>query len=340
MNKWFLPAILLMSVYSTGVSAFHAIPAESGFSGYLLVGASYADISSNMLVGTKTTELTIKTTDSLLDAPASQDSITTTVLGELRYTFAEKRTQLFVGQLFTDFIRYDVTDLLGVRQEINTLGTVGVSYVFSGFVTSVWKDPYVVNTEREETDRDQAGWRISWERLFDSPWSFQYTFRDIELDELSGKTQLGLNNQQAQLLDRNGGLNEWRLFYEWELNKHHALTPELTYDYADMDGRAMAAERYGFKLMHTYIKEKIGLVLATAASYSTADYKAVNPIYNVTRQDKRYGLDFTYMQFGLIKSYQSQLALVSNLYYFYEDANLDFYDTKIYGVTLSLLFRF
>ncbi|WP_455365100.1 DUF2860 family protein, partial [Kaarinaea lacus] len=150
-----------MSAYSSGVSAFTAIPSESGFSGYLLVGGSYADTSSNMLVGTRTTELTSKTTDSLTDAPESHDSLTTTVLGELRYTFASQRTQLFVGQGFTDFIRYDVTDQAGIRREFSALGTVAVSYVFAGFVTSVWKDPYVVNADREETDREQSGWRLS-----------------------------------------------------------------------------------------------------------------------------------------------------------------------------------
>ena len=340
MKESLLLVFLVLSAHCSWALAFSAIPEQSGFSGYLLAGVSYADTSSNMLVGTKTTELTSKTTASLTDAPDSHDSLTTTVLGELRYTFAPQRTQLFVGQGFTDFIRYDVTDLAGVRHEFSALGTVGVSYVFAGFVTSVWKDPYVLNTDREETDRDQSGWRLSWEQLLNTPLSLQYTLRAIELDEQSGRTQLGLSAQQAQLLDRNGDLHEWQLFYDWSLGDNQTLTPELIYDHADMEGAAMAARRYGFKLRHTYIKEKIGLVLVTAGSYSSADYEALNPIYNATRKDKRYGIDFTYMQFGLFKNYQSQLALVTNLYYFYEDANLDFYDTKIYGATLSLLFRF
>lgn len=340
MKKSVLPVIILLLAYSSGAAGFNAIPEESGFSGYLLLGASYANTSSNMLVGTKTTELTSKISHSLTDAPGSHDSLTTTVLGELRYTFSQQRTQLFVGQGFTDFIRYDVTDQAGIRREFSALGTVGVSYVFSGFVTSVWKDPYVVNAERQETDRKQAGWRLSWEQMFNSGWSLRYTLRNIKLDEQSGKTQLALSDAEARLLNRNGALHEWQLFYEWELNEHHTLSPELLYDKVDLDGRAMAAERYGFKLMYTFVKKEIGLVLVTAGSYTNADYEAENPIYGVTRDDKRYGLDVTYLQFGLFKNYQSQLAVVTNLYYFYEDANLDFYDTKIYGVTLSLLFRF
>jgi hypothetical protein len=340
MKKSVLPVIILLSAYSSGVAAFNAIPEESGFSGYLLLGASYANASSNMLVGTTTAEITSKTTESLTASASDHDSLSTTLLGELRYTLDGQRTQLFAGQVFTDFIRYDVTNLAGARHEFAALGTIGASYVFAGFVTSVWKDPYVVNAERQETDRKQAGWRFSWERMFNSPWSLQYTFRNIELNEQSGKTQLALSDAEAQLLDRNGGLHEWQLFYEWELNQHHTLTPELLYDNVDMDGRAMAAERYGFKLMYTFVNKEIGLVLVTAGSYTNADYEAENPIYGATRDDKRYGLDVTYLQFGLFENYQSQLAVATNLYYFYENANFDFYDTKIYGATLSLLFRF
>ncbi len=340
MKKSGLPVVILLLAYSSAAAAFNAIPEESGFSGYLLLGASYANTSSNMLAGTRTTELTSKTTDSLTASAADHDSLSTTLLGELSYTFAGQRTQLFAGQIFTDFVRYDVTDLAGVRHELATLGTIGASYVFAGFATSVWKDPYVVNAERQETDRKQAGWRLSWDRIFNSPWSLRYTLRNIKLDEWSGKTQLALSDAEARLLDRNGALHEWQLFYEWELNEHHTLSPELLYDKVDLDGRAMAAERYGFKLMYTFVKKEIGLVLVTAGSYTNADYEAENPIYGMTRDDKRYGLDVTYLQFGLFKNYQSQLAVVTNLYYFNEDVNIDFYDTKIYGVTLSLLFRF
>jgi hypothetical protein len=338
--KSFVPVLFLLSAYSSSAIAFTAIPEQSGFSGYLLAGASYANTRSNMLAGTKTVDLTSQTTDSLTTGAPGQDSLTTTVLGELRYSFPKQRTQLFVGQVFTDFIRYDVTDLLGVRREFTSLGTIGASYVFAGFVTSVWQDPYVVNAERVATDRKQSGWRLSWEQIFSTPLSLQYTLRNIELDEQSGRTQLALGNAEAQLLDRNGALHELQLFYEWEVDEHHSLTPELIYDNDDKDGRAMAAERFSIKLSHNFVKKEYGIVLVTAVSYSNADYEAVNPIYSITRKDKRYGLDFTYLQFGLFKNYQSQLAVVTNLYYFYEDANLDFYDTKIYGVTLSLLFRF
>jgi len=326
-------------MYSSYAPAFTPVPDDPGFSGYLLFGASYARTSSNMLVGTKATDLTPETTDSLYDAPQGQDSFTTTLLGELRYTFARQRTQLFVGQEFTDFIRYDITDLLGVRHEFSSLGTMSVSYVYAGFVTQVWQDPYVVNAERVDTARKQSGWRVVWERMFNSPISAQYTYRNIELDEQSGKSQLGLGDQETQLLNRNGNLYEWQLFYEWKLNQHQSLTPQLIYDNVDTDGKAMAANRLGVKLMYTYIKEALGLVLVTAGSYSAANYAAINPIYSETRKDQRFGLDFTYMQFGLFKNFPSQLALVTNLYFFNDDANIDFYDTRLYGVTLSLLFR-
>ena len=320
--------------------AFDAIPEESGFSGYVMAGGGYTKTSSNMIVGTKTTDLTNSSTNSLLEEPASKDAFSATLLGELRYTFVSTRTQLFVGQLFTDYIRYDVTDTLGVRQEIESVGTVGAGYVFSGFVTRVWEDPYVVNADRIETDRKQAGWRVLWEKLFNAPITFQYTQRKIELDEKSGVTQLSLSPQDAQLLDRNGDLHELLLSCDWKISENHSLTPELQFDWNDTEGLAMNANRTGLKIMHTYIKEVIGLVLVTSASYANAEYDAENPVYNKIRNDKRYGLDLIYLQFGLFSSYKSQIAIVTNPYYFYEDSNINFYDQEIYGINLSLLYRF
>jgi len=330
----------LWIVYTPEALAFYAIPDEPGFSGYILAGGGYTKTSSNMIVGTRTTDLTSATTGTLTEAPESKGAYTTTLLGELRYTFAKQRTQLFVGQLFTDYIRYDVTNVLGVRRKFTDIGTIGVSYVFAGFVTRVWEDPYVVNAGRVETDRKQRGWRATWEQLFDTPVTIQYTLRNIELDEKSGTTQLSLSAQDAQLLDRNGDLHELLLSYEWELSENHTLIPEFLYDKNDTVGLAMNAKRYGLKLIHSYIKKEIGLVFITSASYANADYEAENPIYNKIRNDDRYGLDFTYLQFGLFSKYKSQLAAVTNGYYFYEDSNINFYDQKIYGINLSLLFRF
>ena len=72
--------------------AFTAIPKDSGISGYVLAGGGYTKTSSNMIVGTNTTDLAYSSTDSLFDAPASKDAFTTTLLGEVRYTFASSNT--------------------------------------------------------------------------------------------------------------------------------------------------------------------------------------------------------------------------------------------------------
>ncbi|MEJ2180615.1 MAG: DUF2860 family protein [Gammaproteobacteria bacterium] len=276
----------------------------------------------------------------LTEAPESKGAYTTTLLGELRYTLANQSTQLFVGQLFTDYIRYDVTNVLGARRKFNGIGVIGVSYVFAGFVTRVWEDPYVVDEDRVETDRKQGGWRVSWDSFFDTQFGFQYTLRNIELNEKSGTTQLSLSAQDAQLLDRNGDLHEYQLFYNWKLSENHSLTPEFRYDWSDTEGLTMNAKRFGLKIMYTYIAKEIGVVLISSAGFTGADYEAENPIYNKTRNDDRYGLDLTYLQFGLFSKYKSQIALVTNAYYFLEDSNINFYDQEIFGINLSLLFRF
>jgi hypothetical protein len=331
--------VITAAIHPIIASAFNEIPNQSGFSGYLMAGGGYTKTASNMIVGTRTADLTKTTADSLTSAPGTNGSTSISVLGELRYTFAETKTQVAAGQVFTDYVRYDVTNLLGVRQETSK-GTLGLSYVFSGFATQVWRDPYVVNARRTATDRDQQGFRLEWGRLLQSPVTFQYTYRNISLDERSGKTQLNLTEEAAGLLNRNADLHELQVSYERPLSERHTLVPELLYDIDDTAGKAMNARRYGVRMTHSYINKNIGVVLVSTASYTHADYEHVNPIYNETRQDHRYGLGLTYLQFGIFGRNRPQWALATNLFYFNEEANIEFYDTEIYGVVLSVMYRF
>ena len=120
--------------------------------------------------------------------------------------------------------------------------------------------------------------------------------------------------------------------------KRHTLVPALRYNKYDLDGDAMANEGFALQLSHLYIGERFNF--ATNLNYGKYDYDAINPIYFTTQKDDNYGGSFAvfYKQpFGIGSK---SLQLVGTVAAYKSDANIDFYDTTITMVGLSVFYRF
>ncbi|MHC4520014.1 MAG: DUF2860 family protein [Planctomycetota bacterium] len=337
---WGLSACFLVVLLTTVVSAaIEPIPQESGFSGYVNVGAAYIEAESNMIKGTKIASFTSSTIDSIFDGPDSESDVTPIVNAELVYTFAESRRQIYAGNQLEDFLRFDYSTLLGVRQELPDESVAAISYVFSGIATEVWEDPYVANVSRDETDRTTAGLRLEWERLCGTMLGAQYQWRQIEIDdELSGTLGgLPLTPAEVDQLSREGDHHRGEIYYTWRLGGPHILVPAVRYSRHDLDGDAMAFDRYVFRLSYAYQAEKYSLV--ANASIGTEDYDETNPIYGKTREDDTYGLGLTafwHQPFGLPKGF----SLVGTAAYYEGDSNIAFYDSEATVLGTSLFYRF
>ena len=337
-----LPSTILLSwvlILGSGtVSAFEQIPKESGFSGFINLGAAYIETESNMVAGLEIVDLGNDTINSIFDDPDSKSDVLPLVNLDLHYTFATTRTQLFIGNSLEDFVRFDLTAQAGVRQELPDSSTVAASFVFSGLPTEVWEDPYVVGVPRNETDRTSNGVRLRWDNLLDTSAGVTYTYRKIELDdELSGLTQLGLSAAQAALLDREGDHHEVELLYEWKVAERHTLIPAFRYNKFDLDGDAMANDRYSLQLTYKYRGEQFSV--AANGSVALADYDATNPIYNTKRDDTIYGGTlqvFWHRPFGAPKG----VSLLGIVGFFKTNADIDFYDAQTFLLGLSAFYRF
>ena len=86
------------------------IPQSDGFSGYLLSGPGVFSVKSNLLVtgpplvqdgGNATVE-------SVFGAPRSKTAMAFPFSGEINYTMAKSRTQIFFGDRLEDILRLDV----------------------------------------------------------------------------------------------------------------------------------------------------------------------------------------------------------------------------------------
>ncbi len=323
------------------------IPQESGFSGFVNVGVGVMSFESNMIAGNDISDAGGNRIDSLTDSPDSETNATPVLSFEATYTFGDTRTQVFAGNLLEDLVRYDTSTLMGLRQELPDKSIVSLAYVFSSIPTSVWEDPYVVNADRDETDRSSDGLRIGFDRILKSKFEVEFTWRDITIDtERSGEAQtkdspsdllFEITAEQAALLDRNGNMYSGKVTYPFTLKEmRHILIPSLEYTRYDLDGEAMAFDRYGMLLSYVFNTEKFNFL--TNLYCARSDFDEENPIYRKTREDDVYGASFTafYKKFlGVPK-----MNLVGNIAAYESDANIDFYDTRVSIATLSVLYRF
>jgi len=281
-------ACLLLVGSDSAWAQLEPIPKTFGFSGFAQLGVIYLDVESNMVAGNDFYDVGNSTIGSLTASPASSSDVGPLVNFDLRYTFASTRTQLILGNSLEDFLRLDQTTLAGVRQGVSDKSSVSASLVFSSLPAEVWADPYVVNTPRQSVDRTNSGVRLEWDRILDSDFTIQYTYREIDLDsKLSGLTQVGLPLAQASLLNREGNQHAVNVRYAWNFAPRHSLVPTYRYTNFDLDGAAMANDRQSLQLTYVYRGDVVSVV--ANVDYAKADYDAVNPIYLTTRDDDYYG---------------------------------------------------
>jgi hypothetical protein len=321
-------------------TALDPIPKESGFSGFIRPGVGFINYKSNMVASFLGFDLSDKKTDSLDDSPDSQSSGIALAPFSLEYTFASTRTQLFLGTDLTDLIRFDYTQQLGVKQEIGSFGLVQGGILFSGIPAKVWKDPYVVDQNRDETNRTSNGGRLTWDRIFGSRLQLRYTYRKIDVSSEKSGDFLGLSNADKKLLERDGDRHIGEVAYGFKIAKRHTLAPTFIYTKDDRDGDAMKSDAYDFQLIYAYFGDTLSFT--GNAFIGRADYDEKNPIYDKKQDDDRYGIQ------GVLyyKNPWNWSLFGSNPMNFYvgaafadTDSNIDFYDQEAFLTTAGVFFK-
>ncbi|UCG20175.1 MAG: DUF2860 family protein [Deltaproteobacteria bacterium] len=335
--------ILLCLCTSLAYAQPTGIPQESGFSGFVNAGGALWRVENNMVKKISYFQLGDDKIGSYRDNPKSEYAVTPILNFNLRYTFASTRTQIFLGNQLEDLLRLDTATLIGVKQELPDQSVIGVSYIYSALVTEVYKDPYDTTGSRSGTERNINGVRLSYENILSTDLSFQYTYRNIDIDsERSGRQLVSdgvITNSEADRLIRDGDQHDVEFLYRYVLEDggaKHTLIPSFKYSRFDLDGDAMSNNAILFNLNYRYDVERFAFVVN--GYYGYADYDERNPIYNKTRNEDRYG-------FGIIGFYKrfldvQGLALTANVLINRQDSNIDFYDSEIDLYFLSVLYHF
>ena len=309
--------------------AVDPIPVESGFSGFIRPGVGYMRYKSNMVASFLGFDLSEKKTNSLTDTPSSESTGIALVPFSLQYTFASTRTQLFLGTDLTDLVRFNYAQQLGVKQEIGRFGLLQGGILFSGIPAKVWKDPYLVDQNRDETSRSSNGGRLAWDRIFGSNFQLQYTYRNIDISSEKSGDSLGLTSSEKDRLDRDGDRHIGEVLYRFNFANRHRITPAFIYSRDDLDGDAMASDAYSFQLTYGYLSDPF--VITLNGLIGTADYDKKNPIYDKTQDDDIYGLQgqlFYKNPWGWTLFGSNPMNFYVEAAYAYTDSNIDFYDQE------------
>jgi hypothetical protein len=321
-------------------TALEPIPKESGFSGFIRPGVGYLNFKSNMVASFLGYDLSDKKTDSLEDSPDSQSTGIVLVPFSLAYTFGSTRTQLFLGTDLTDLIRFDYSQQFGVKQEIGRLGILQGGILFSGIPAKVWKDPYVVDRNRDETSRTSNGGRLAWDRIFGSQLQLQYTYRKIDISSEKSGDFLGLTSADKKLLERDGDRHVGEVVYRFRFAEKHTLNPAFIYTNDDRDGDAMKSDAYDFLLTYGYNGDTFKFT--GNAFIGWADYDDKNPIYDKKQDDDRFGIQGTLYyenpwSWSLFGSKPMNFFVAAA--FVDTDSNIDFYDQEATMVTAGVFFK-
>lgn len=325
---------------SIGAAAVPAIPETDGWSGHINIGGGVASSETNMISSLSSFDLGDDRISSLDESPGSEDLVLPFAQFEVGYTLADNRTRFYVGNQAADYVNFELAPSLnthlGVRQEIPEIGLVEFALSATTLALDVWKDPYLVDEKRSETERTTTGIHVAWDQILDSGFEFTWAWKDVELDDEDSGESLPLSDADKRLLRRQGDVNRWDLSYDWKINERHRLVPGIGYVDRELDGDAMAEDGPVASLRHLWDLGRWRLV--TRLMYSDVESDEVNPIYGKERDKESLGAAVTVFYsnpFGL-KSWTAN-ATAS---YYDEDSNIDFYDANFGMISVGMFYRF
>ncbi len=337
----FMAAVLLVAATVQPVLALDNIPTTSGFSGYALAGPGYFNVKTNLVVtgAPLLDDVSNARIDSVFASPQSQSVPALLVAAELNYTFASTRTQLFAGNRIEDILRLDIAVGLGARQELPDGSIIAASLLTTPSDLEVWADPYVEGEDRTGTDLDFPGVRLRWGRILNSGLELTATSRQYRHDEENSGdwliSQGRLTPNQQLLLDRDGDVLTLQALYRID-SAQHRFEPAIRYTDEDHDGAALAKKGYSLQLTYLFRSPKV--VLDANVLYGTREADETHPIYGKVLDTDRWGAALT--AFFPVKSFKSSiLSIFITGEIFQENANIDFYDSRVASLSAGLVWR-
>ena len=338
MHRYIVAAIIWVILTTGLASAQGPIPRESGFSGYIEVLGAYISTDSQL-----NTDNENKITQSL-DGPGERTgNLRALPLGLIGYTFAEQRTQVFLGALPENVSRGRFQVEVGARHELADGTELRASMVpWTPIEQETWEDPFVVGRGRERTDVSTLGAKFEARRIIDSPWTVKYDWLQNDVDaERSGTFLLsqqarGLRADDLSTLDRDADRHRVSAEYAFKITPKSRLTPIVEYTYADASGDAYSYQALSPKLSYIYFSGS--LQASITASFESSWYDGTHPVFDETREETQLGI-FAILGYKNPFGFKDfRVDWFSG--YFNNSANIDFYDSSSFVTAVGLGYVF
>jgi len=337
--KCFLAVLSLVCLFfSMPASAQQPLPRESGFSGYLEIMGAYISTNSQLDTDGKNRQ-----TDSLDQSGKRVGKVRPFPLGLAGYTFADIRTQLYIGILpenvaegqilFETGVRHDLTDGTSLRAAVIPISPVA---------QETWEDPFVVGQDRDRTDIRSWGVKLVADNIAGSGTNLRGSLvRHNINNEKSGEflfSQAGstLTLDDLDDLDRDAYVYRLSAQYSFRLAPRLRLLPILRYIRGDADGDANSFHALAPQLSLQYFGHQ--LQVALNASVKGERYDDAHPVFDKTRQDYHLSL------FAVV-GYKDPLGWENFRIdwfngVFKQNSNIDFYESTGFLTALGLGYMF
>ena len=334
-HKFFVTILSLICLFfSVPACAQQPLPRESGFSGYLELMGAY--ISTNSQLNTDSRN---KQTDSLDETGERVGKVRPFPLGLISYTFADIRTQLYIGILpeniaegqilFETGIRHDLTDGTSLRAAVIPLSPIA---------QETWEDPFVVGQDRDETDIRSWGLKLVADNIAGSGFNLRGGLVRQNIDtEKSGEFLIsqplsGLTPDDLDDLDRDSYVYRLTAQYSFRLSPRMRLLPILRYIRGDADGDANSFNALAPQLSLQYFGNQLQMAVNAAANGQW--YDESHPVFDKTREEYHVSL-FAILGYKDPFGWENFRVDWFNGA-FLQQSNIDFYDSTGFLTALGL----
>jgi len=214
---------------------------ENGFSARIEAGTIWINTTDQLFVDDKNEK-----TDNLNDEADSFNTILPAVMFDLRYMLQGPDTEVYLGTPLKDS---GIAVTLGIAQTFIDKSKLDLA-IFSKLMTKAWKDPYIPEVERDDTDVKDIGFTIDYNRIFDTGLNLCYRYNLVDVDE-------DVIGTRFNDLKRDGIIHTTGIGYEVRLDRSNIIIPGFEYSKADMDGESNSYNGYKIKIGYKRVKNPV-----------------------------------------------------------------------------------
>jgi hypothetical protein len=193
----------------------------------------------------------------------------------------------------------------------------------------VWKNPYLTGESREPTDVFEGGLAFELSEIMGSGLLLRYGFdyTDVTNDEIG---------KQIDDLKRDGGTHQAAFGYAWTLGRGKAITTQLEYTKAVLDGQSNSYDGLGTRVSYRVVSRRY-LFNAFASGYLN-HYEKEHPLFSTTRDEVGVSLLAVLTWFAPFDWQQTFVSVGAG--YSLNDADIDYFDSRTRITFLGFGYRF